>query len=196
MLVDVIRAVLKKTLIGIWIVLLFPFALFTAFGRWKPIFTMFSHTLALAPGILGDYARAAYYSMTLHHCSTETRIMFGTFFAHPEATVARKVTIGAYCVLGRARIGEGTLIASQVQILSGAAQHSRDGQQQLGDGKFTDVQIGAGCWIGASAIIMANVGAGATVAAGAVVFHPVLPGATVAGNPARMVRMASAAIRP
>jgi acetyltransferase-like isoleucine patch superfamily enzyme len=195
MLIGVIRTALKKMVVGIWIVLLFPFALLTAFGRWKPMFTIFAQAVALAPGIPGDYARAAYYSMTLRHCSTETRIMFGTIFAHPEATVAKMVTIGAYCVMGRARIGERTLIASQVQILSGAGQHTRDGQQQLSEGKFTDVEIGAGCWIGASAIIMANVGEGATVAAGAVVFQPVAPGATVAGNPARMVRMASAPVR-
>ncbi|HEY1760881.1 MAG TPA: hypothetical protein VGG72_36260 [Bryobacteraceae bacterium] len=188
--------VLKKAAVGIWIVLLLPCALLTAFGRWRLMFTIFAQAVALVPGIIGDYARAAYYNMTLRSCSTETRIMFGTIFAQPEATVARNVTIGAYCVMGRARIGERTLIASHVQILSGAGQHTRDAQGQLNPGNLTDVEIGPGCWIGASAVIMANVGAGATVAAGAVVFQPVPAGATVAGNPARMVRMASTPVSP
>jgi virginiamycin A acetyltransferase len=154
------------------------------------MYTVFAHTVALVPGIVGDYARAAYYSLTLRKCSIETRIMFGTIFAHPEATVAKHVSIGPYCVLGRAHIGERTLIASQVQILSGAGQHTRNELGQLNDGGFADVKIGSDCWIGASAILMASVGNGATVAAGAVVFHPVSAGATVVGNPARVVRMA------
>jgi virginiamycin A acetyltransferase len=178
---------LKRVAIGIWIVLLLPCAVLTAFGRWRPMFTIFAHAVALVPGIIGDYARAAYYSMTLDRCSVETRITFGTIFAHPEATVARLVSIGAYCVIGRARIGERTQIGSHVQILSGAGQHVRDPQGRLADGVYREVEIGADCWIGAGAILMANVGAGATVAAGAIVVHPVSPGSTVAGNPARVI---------
>jgi len=151
------------------------------------MFTIGAHAVALVPGILGDYARAAYYCMTLRRCSVETRIMFGTIFALPEATVGREVSIGVYCVMGRARIGERTQIGSHVQILSGAAQHVRDPQGRLAEGVYRDVEIGPDCWIGAGALLMANVGAGATVAAGAIVVHPVAPGSTVAGNPARAI---------
>lgn len=181
------KLALKRVASGIWIVLLLPCAILTGFGRVKPIFTIFAQMVALLPGIPGDYARAAYYCMTLRRCSTETRIMFGTIFAHPGAWVGRLVTIGPYCVLGRAHIGERTLIASHVQILSGPGQHTRDSHGHLTEGVSTDVEIGPDCWIGAAAVLMANVGAGATVAAGAVVFHPVSPGATVAGNPARAI---------
>lgn len=72
--------------------------------------------------------------------------------------MARGVYIGLYCVLGRARIGERTQIASGVQILSGARQPTRAANGSIG---------------GAEAIIMADVGERTKIGAGAVVTKPV-----------------------
>jgi acetyltransferase-like isoleucine patch superfamily enzyme len=74
-----------------------------------------------------------------------------------------------------------------VQILSGGQQHQRDAQGRLTDEgrKFVEVTIGEQCWIGASAVVLADVGDGSTVAAGAVVVKPVAPGTVAVGNPAR-----------
>ncbi len=129
--------------------------------------------------------------MTLEHCPANSRISFGTFFAHPEARVGTSVYIGSYCILGRTHIGDRTQIASGVQILSGARQHARqpDGTVTGADqGEFSTVHIGADCWLGAAAVIMADVGEKSTIGAGAVVTSPIPAGSTAAGVPAKVIK--------
>jgi serine acetyltransferase len=53
------------------------------------------------------------------------------------------------------------------------------------------VRIGAGSWIGAGAIILADVGRGCVVGAGAVVTRPLPDFAVAAGVPARILRFRS-----
>ncbi|HLH39844.1 MAG TPA: hypothetical protein VKX39_11910 [Bryobacteraceae bacterium] len=178
-----------------FLLLALPFALLAGFGRVRPLFTMGAHLAALGPGILGDYFRAAYYRLTLAECSLAARISFGTFFAHRDARVAPGVYIGSFCVLGKVSIGERTQIASGVQILSGRRQHPRDaagGLQGAEKGEFQRIEIGADCWIGASAIVMADVGNSSTVGAGSVVIRPVPDKIVVAGNPAKPITRAAA----
>jgi acetyltransferase-like isoleucine patch superfamily enzyme len=143
--------------------------------------------MALLPGLPGNYLRAAYYSFTLTSVGRDCHIAFGSFFSHSSASLGDRVGIGAYCVLGQVDIGEGTLFASQIQVLSGRKQHRRDEVGHLTDeGRvFRRVSIGAHCWIGAGAIIMADIGDKATVGSGSVVTQDVPEGATVSGNPAR-----------
>jgi virginiamycin A acetyltransferase len=131
--------------------------------------------------------------MTLRDFSMDARISFGSFFAHREASVGAGVYVGSYCVLGRTRIGAHSQIASHVQILSGKNQHPRDetGQIQGAElGEFVEVSVGANCWIGAGAIVMADVGDGSTVGAGAVVTAAIPAGSVAVGNPARVIRQA------
>ncbi|MGH9735285.1 MAG: DapH/DapD/GlmU-related protein [Candidatus Acidiferrales bacterium] len=172
----------------------FPFALMTGFGRSESAFQLFSHTFALIPGILGDYLRVAYYHLTLDHCSLNSRISFGSFFAQSSSTVNESVYIGAYCVLGACNIGERSQIASHVQILAGRRQHPRaaDGRIMGTDkSSLTPIAIGKDCWIGASAVVMADIGARTTIGAGAVVTKPMPSGVVSAGNPARVLKPAS-----
>jgi acetyltransferase-like isoleucine patch superfamily enzyme len=174
----------------VFLIVAFPLALLSGFGRFSAWFVLCAQACALAPGLPGDYLRIAYYRMTLEECSPESRIEFGSFFAHRETKVARGVYIGSYCVLGMAKIGERTQIASGVQILSGRRQHGRDGENRIqgsGDGVFQTVNIGADCWIGAGTIVMADVGDGTTLGAGSVVVHPVPAGSVAVGNPARVL---------
>lgn len=168
-----------------------PFAVLCAFGRIPVLFTLFAQGCAQFPGIVGDYARAAFYWMTLRDCASDVRISFGSFFAHREVTVEPRVYIGSYCVLGRTRIGAGTQIASHVQILSGRYQHSRDESGSISSvdpDAFVEIEIGAHCWIGAGAIVMADVGEGTTVGAAAVVTNPISPRSVAVGNPAQVKR--------
>lgn len=187
------RSFLKAAVNAAALAMVFPAAALSGFGRWNGVFTIFAHAYASAPGILGDYLRIAWYRLTLAECSMESRISYGSFFSTAQGRMARGVYIGSYCILGRARIGERTQIASGVQILSGARQHARDAGGRItgsAEGVFQPVHIGADCWIGAAAVIMADVGDGTTIGAGAVVIKPMPPGVVAVGNPARVIREA------
>ena len=164
--------------------------LLAGFGRWRSVFQFFAHLCALAPGLPGDYLRMAYYRLTLDACDMEARIEFGSFFAHPQARFSKLAYIGSYCVLGRTFIGERTQIASAVQILSGRRQHARDQAGRVLPASLIGsetVTIGADCWIGAGAIVMADVGARSTIGAGSVVVDAIPPDSVAVGSPARVV---------
>jgi acetyltransferase-like isoleucine patch superfamily enzyme len=184
------KQVLKRLFQGLCAAWTLPLALLSGFGRVRSAYRFGAHAVAQAPGIVGDYLRVAYYCWTLEECARESRVEFGSFFAHPEARMAAGVYVGPYTVLGRVRIGEGCQIASGVQVLSGRRQHRRGEGGELGggeQGEFTTVRIGARCWIGAGAIVMADVGDGVTVGAGAVVVKPLPDGVVAVGNPARVL---------
>jgi len=190
------KRVAKGCVNGLFLVIAFPLAAIAGFGRFGPTFSIGAHACATAPGILGDYLRIAYYKLTLERCSMDSRVSFGTFFAHPDVSLGQGVYIGAYCVLGRCQIGDRTQIASHVQVLSGRRQHRRDESGQIsgsGEGEFETIDIGADCWIGASSIIMAPVGSSTTVGAGAVVVSPIESQSVAVGNPARVIKKASPA---
>ncbi len=168
-----------------------PLAAMAGFGRFTGTFRFGAQFCSLIPGLPGDYIRVAYYRLTLKSCSLDSRISFGSFFAHPDTVIGSKVYIGAYCVLGKCMIGDRTQIASHVQVLSGRYQHERDATGQIGSaaaGEFTPVNIGADCWIGASSIIMNSVGSETTIGGGAVVVRSIEPRVVAVGNPARVIR--------
>jgi acetyltransferase-like isoleucine patch superfamily enzyme len=71
----------------------------------------------------------------------------------------------------------------------------RDSAGQIGgaiEESFVPVTIGADCWIGAAAIIMADVGAGSTIGAGSVVSRPIPPRSVAVGSPARVIKTVAA----
>ena len=55
------------------------------------------------------------------------------------------------------------------------------------EGAFEAIDIGADCWIGALAVVMAPIGAGSTIGAGSVVVKPAAAGVVAVGNPARVL---------
>jgi acetyltransferase-like isoleucine patch superfamily enzyme len=190
----VAKRILKFLLHGFFLLLVLPAAALSGFGRWKLFYGIFANWYALAPGVPGDYLRIAFYRLTLAECSLASRISFGSFFGHAEASIGEGVYIGSYCVLGKTVIGERTQIASGVQILSGRRQHSRDESGRISGsdrGTFAPVVIGPDCWIGAAAIVMADVGAGSTIGAGSVVSRPIPAGSTAVGSPARVIKTAA-----
>ena len=189
------KKLLKPSVRFVAHVLVFPLALLAGFGRFEEAFVFGGQFLAPFPGLIGSYLRVAYYKQTLEQVGSDCLIAVGSYFAHPEASVGTNVGVGAYCVLGHADIGDRTRIAGGVQILSGANQHRRNAEGRVTDegGIMRRLKIGSDCWIGASAIIMADLGEEVTVAAGSVVFQDVQSGATVAGNPSRVVGSAKTA---
>ena len=183
------RAV-KWILRGAALLSMFLPAAASAFGAWETGYALFAQACAMVPGILGDYLRIAFYKLTLAECDLSSRVSFGSFFAHPQARLGAGVYIGCYCILGKTVIGARTQIASGVQILSGSRQHARNRSGEISGaegGEFTVVEIGANCWIGAAAIVMADVGAGSTVGAGSVVTRPIPPHSVAVGSPARVL---------
>ncbi len=182
----------KRFFQGVALVIALPAAAMAVFGRFKPVYTFFAQLLALGPGMPGSYLRAAYYKLTLRGCSIDIALSFGTYFVEPDTTVAPLVSIGSYGVIGRSAIGRGCQIASHVLIPSGRRQHVRNPGGSLNNLTKDRITIGADCWIGDAAIVMADLGDGTTVGAGSVVTKPVPPHTLVVGNPARPVQSAPA----
>ncbi len=181
---------IKRLVQGIAFLLTGPSVLLCGCGRFRLLYSAFAQLYALAPGIPGDYLRIAFYRGTLEECALDSRVSFGSYFAHPEARVGERVYIGSYCILGRVSIGGRTQIASAVQVLSGKSQHTRlpDGSiSGSGHGTFVTVSIGSDCWIGAAAVVMADIGNNTTIGAGAIVTKPIPANTTAVGNPARVI---------
>lgn len=189
------RGILKGAVRAFFLVLVLPCAILSGFGHFSPGFTFWAQAIALIPGLPGDYARTAFYRLTLEACSMDSRICFGTFFSSREARVGEAVYIGSYCILGHVNIGARTQIASAVHILSGRHHHPRDAEGRiLGSehGSAVSIDIGGDCWLGEGAIVMADVGVGSTIGAGAVVTREIPPQVVAVGNPAKVIKSAVA----
>jgi acetyltransferase-like isoleucine patch superfamily enzyme len=185
------RLALKRCIQALFLVVTWPAALLCGFGRIEPVFQLLAHYFAVWPGFIGNFARAAFYRMTLERCSQDVVIAFGTFFSRRTARVEQNVSIGAYCVIGSAEIRARTQISSHVEIPGGAGQHVRDRLGRLSDTVETPggaLVIGEDCWIGASAIVMASVGARSTIGAGSVVTKEIPAGVVAVGTPARAIK--------
>ena len=182
------RRITKRTVQGLFLVLVFPSAILCAFGQLKVLYIFFAQFFALFPGIVGTFVRSAFYKYTLRECSIDTTISFGTFFSSRDARVGTNVSIGSFCVIGRARIGMRTQISSHVEIPSGRYQHLRDEQGRFLDSGSGEVVIGSDCWIGASAVIMANVGDQSTIGAGSVLVKDIPDHVIAVGVPAKPIK--------
>jgi virginiamycin A acetyltransferase len=147
--------------------------------------------LSLVPGKTGSYFRNVYYYLTLEHCPLHCRFLLGSMFTHSQARVGERVYVGAHCLLGMVEIGDDTMLADHVYVLSGSAQHGIDDptlpfQQQAGT--FTRIAIGKNVWIGTNTVVMADVGEDCIIGAASNVTKSVPDGHVAAGNPARTIR--------
>lgn len=150
-----------------------------------------SQLLSLLPGITGQYLRRAFLQQVLAHCHSTVLVEFGTLFSQCAAVLEENVYVGPRCLLGLVHLERDVLLAGHVLIPSGGHTHffadpHRPIREQGGERR--QVRIGAGSWIGAGAIILADVGRGCVVGAGAVVTRPLPDFAVAAGVPARVLR--------
>lgn len=186
------KRALKALVFGIAWLVVSPFILLTwlesLLTRSEQVFQFCAHLLALAPGWPGAKLRGAFYCATLVRCSWETHIGFGSIFTHRGATLAANVSIGAYCVIGHADLGAGVMTGSRVSIPSGKRQHFGTQGDVVAETRYDRVGIGARCWVGEGAIVLADVGADSIVAAGAVVVKPIPESCLAGGNPAQVLR--------
>jgi len=95
---------LKRSVQGVFLVLALPLAAIAGFGSWSEGFRFSAQVCAQIHGILGDYWRIAFYRLGLKNCSLDSRIQYGSFFAHPSAAVGERVYVGANCVLGNCSV--------------------------------------------------------------------------------------------
>jgi virginiamycin A acetyltransferase len=190
------RQILKRFIKNTVLALMLPiYALYRAFslaGNIDGTFMSFSQALSLIPGKLGIYMRAAFYRLACTGTSDEISVGFLTIFSHRDTTIYPGVYIGPQCNIGKCSIGENTLIGSGVHILSGSRQHEfQDIQKPIQDqgGVFEKVRVGADCWLGNNAVIMATVADGCIIAAGTVLSKSAdREGDILAGNPSRTIR--------
>lgn len=167
--------------------------------RRETTFQAFGQFVSLWPGLPGDFLRRAFYRLTLAECAADCSIQFGTLIVVPDVHVGHGVYIGVYGNIAHCRIGDDTLLGSNVTVLSGNRQHHIDRVDipiRHQGGTHRTVSIGRDVWIGNGAIILHDVGDHAVVAAGAVVTKPVEPWAIVGGNPARVLGHRDGAATP
>jgi acetyltransferase-like isoleucine patch superfamily enzyme len=157
-------------------------------SRGEMVFTLSAQALALVPGLPGSYLRGAYYFGSLARCSWENHIGFGSIFTHRGGSLGSRASMGSYCVIGHANIGDEVMMGSRVSIPSGKRQHLDDEGRLSSGSWYETVTIGSRTWVGEGAIIMADVGASCIVSAGAVVIHQMPDRSIIGGNPARVIR--------
>lgn len=166
-------------------------------GRDRAV-AMVGESAARWAGLWGVYRRRAFYRSVLRHVGRDVSIGFGSVITKADAELHEGVYLGRYCGVGRARLESGAMLADGVQVLSGRHQHgtASDGDTAYRDQphRYERVRVGAGSWLGAASVVMADVGERAIVAAGAVVVKPVAEGARVAGVPAKAMGQAPAAL--
>jgi virginiamycin A acetyltransferase len=141
-------------------------------------------------GITGEYLRRRLLKLIVARMGKDVVISFGSVLTKPSIEIADGVYIGSYCLLGDVRVGKNTLIADHVCIPSGAGQHGinrLDIPIRDQEGEFRTVRIGEDCWIGSSAVILADVGNHCVIGAGSVVTKSVDDYQIVAGNPAKAI---------
>jgi virginiamycin A acetyltransferase len=147
--------------------------------------------LALLPGLSGQYVRRAFLAWTIAECHPSATICFGTILSKTATRIGANAYVGPFCSLGSVTIERDVLVATGVYILSGGRMHgTADPTRSIRDqeGRFVHVTMGAGCWIGAGAVVMADVGRDSVVGAAAVVTTPVPEKVVAAGVPAKVIR--------
>jgi acetyltransferase-like isoleucine patch superfamily enzyme len=117
--------------------------------------------------------------------------LFGTLFTNSGAEVGKRVYVGAHCIIGLATIGDDTMLADHVYVLSGKHQHqtSEPGVAfQNQPQRFSRVTIGRNCWLGTNTVVMADIGDNCVIGAGSVVTKSIPDNCVAVGNPARVIR--------
>jgi acetyltransferase-like isoleucine patch superfamily enzyme len=150
-----------------------------------------SELAGLLPGVTGNHIRRAFLRLTVEHCHPTASIGHGTLFSKAAVCIEENVYIGARCHIALAHFERGAMLSPGVHVTSGPHTHGIDDASRpirAQPETVTMVRLGAGCWIGSAAIVMADVGEDAVVGAGAVVTRPVPARMVAMGIPARVVR--------
>lgn len=197
------KSVLKALLNGTCLVLVLPAYLAYRLGVLllgpPRAFAGWSQAFSLIPGLTGVYLRRAFYRLIFPRCDAGCCISFGTVFSHPTAEIGRDVYIGIGCCLGDVTLEDDVLLASQVSIANGGAQHGiarLDVPIREQPGLWPRITIGRDSWIGDRSVVLANVGKHCVIGAGSVVTKPIPDYAIAVGVPAKVLRYREGAPLP
>jgi virginiamycin A acetyltransferase len=155
-----------------------------------------SQLLSLLPGLTGAYLRNAFLRQVLAECHVTARVEFGVLFSKIGARLGRHCYVGPRCCLGLVDLEEDVLLGAGVHVPSGARIHgTADANRPIREqvGTIATVRIGAGTWVGANAVVMADVGRNCVIGAGSVVTQTIPDNVVAAGVPARILRSRTAA---
>lgn len=159
-------------------------------SNFEYFFNLGSHSVALIPGLPGNFIRAGYYILTLEKFHYTAIVSFGSYFSKRFARMGKNSGAGAYCIFGMVEIGENVRIASRVSIVSGLHAHGSSnniGQNFDSQGERDFITIGDNCWLGESSTIGAHIGQGSIIGLGSVVTKEIPPYSMAMGNPARIL---------
>ncbi len=192
------KTFLKRLLFLFALIPALPFIIITWIEAWvfgkdtERVYAFCKEIMATIPTIIGQYIRLAYYKSVCTHVGFDVSMLFGSMLAHRNTIVRRGTIIGCYSIIGYADIGENTIFGARVSVVSGKYQHGRPGErtgEAEVDEQYTQIKIGAECWIGEGAVVLSNIGEGCTIAAGSVLLKDAPDGTTFMGNPARKASM-------
>jgi len=189
------RPVIKAIIIGFIFVPVLPFGLAARLAHRllgsALLFDTFAQAVSLVPGKLGSYTRACYYKQTLRKTYLDIDLAFGTIVTKIESSIGHRVYIGLYCSVGYCDIGDDVVIANNISILSGSAQHNFENPDRPifdDSDSFTMMRIGHDTFVGDQSVIMADVGHHTIIGAGTIVTKPLPDYVVAVGNPARVLK--------
>ncbi len=176
-------------------ILVLPFGLLALGGQrlmgTNLCFVFFGQSFSLMPGLPGTIIRACYYKQTLKESSLDLDVGFGGYISKMQTRIGKNVLLGCWAQVGLANIADNAVLANKVSVLSGRHQHNfSDPNANIlgGEDGFVSINLGEGCFIGESSVIMADIGAYTVVGAGSVVPKPLPDYVVAVGNPAKVVK--------
>ena len=92
-------------------------------GRADGVFQAYSQAVSMVPGLGGEYLRRAFFALSLPRCGEDFTVGFGTVFSKQGVEAGDRVYVGMHCTIGHVELGDHVTIGSNVDILSGRAQH-------------------------------------------------------------------------
>lgn len=155
------------------------------------LFDFFAQFFSLWPGFVGTPVRASFYKQTLSQSNMDLYMGFGSFVSKIDARIGKGILINGHSTIGLADIGDGTVIANNVSVLSGSQQHNfTDPSKGILDeeGVFTRIYIGDDVFVGDQSVVMADIGEKTIVAAHSTVVKPMPAYSIVAGSPAKVIK--------
>lgn len=185
----------KILVLGVFYLLALPSGLLAS-GAWRlfrvsAVFDFFAQAWSLVPGLPGTWLRAGFYKQTLSASSMDLDIGFGSLISKIETRIGRGVLVTGHSTIGLSTIGDGTVVANYVALLSGRYQHNfTDAGQGILDrtDRFVRIHVGAAAFIGDHSVVMADVGSHTVVGAGSVVTSSLPDYVVAVGCPAKVVK--------